>query len=519
MGNKSDKIEEIIDEEEEARRKEIIEKENNKRCAFKGYKSIKNFLVDYIYGDKIATKENCINMYLISTKSIPKFSKYIEEMSKEKITNEEELKHAEKKLKDNLLNYVIEENIIIYNDFNECLEISKKNISKDSNEFIIVDEQFLENFNIKDSTDKFVSIIDTVKKYHSVKILFPESNKELLADEIENKKGYFYFLQPITSIEDNNPGDNDENNTKFLSLLENISRCLLNIKSFNDYISYNQQSIIIENNNLSENIIFNLIKQENKNTNTNSNTNYIDLKNSFQSNKHLNIIEKLYNLLHNKFKTNNYNEIIMNQNNNNNVELNNELLRALNEFNKEGKSIVSNIFLFQDIITYQCDFCNKQKYKSSINNHIIFDINEISQDISKKELNIIDCFNSLTTNKNEAKECEDCKNNVVYSYYRINSIKEVLTIILNRENNNNDDIKFNIDININLGKYFFNQQNKTDFELIGVCGYNKYKDKYSSYYKDYKDNLWYYYKDSKLVESSQYPIADTPIILLYKYKN
>ena len=108
MGNDhgTNKPEDTNDAEEQ-RRKDVIIQEENKKAAFQGYLSIKDFFVDYIYGDKTVNDEQGIDRYLISIKSIPHFSKLIAEMSAEKIDNLEQLKNEEKKLKNKLLNYKI----------------------------------------------------------------------------------------------------------------------------------------------------------------------------------------------------------------------------------------------------------------------------------------------------------------------------------------------------------------------------------------------------------------------------
>ena len=127
MGNDhgTNKPEDTNDAEEQRRIGVIIDEEK-KKAAFQGYLSIKNFFVDYIYGDKTVNNEQGIDRYLISIKSIPHFSKLIAEMSAEKIDNLEQLKNEEKKLKNKLLDYKIENNIKIYNNYEESEKIIKK---------------------------------------------------------------------------------------------------------------------------------------------------------------------------------------------------------------------------------------------------------------------------------------------------------------------------------------------------------------------------------------------------------
>ena len=180
MGNnhRTNKPEDTNDAEEQ-RRKDVIIKEENKKAAFQGYLSIKDFFVDYIYGDKTVNDEQGIDRYLISIKSIPHFSKLIAEMSAEKIDNLEQLKNEEKKLKNKLLNYKIENNIKIYNNYEESEKISKSQGA--DNEFIIVDGIFIKNFGLQDqeSLNKFITIKKIDKERKLLTILFPDSKKEI----------------------------------------------------------------------------------------------------------------------------------------------------------------------------------------------------------------------------------------------------------------------------------------------------------------------------------------------------
>ena len=142
--------------------------------------------------------------------------------------------------------------------------------------------------------------------------------------------------------------------------------------------------------------------------------------------------------------------IINNYQQKNQIIPNQELSRALNNFNKDGISMISEIFYFQNIISYQCQRCKNVEYKSSIDNHIKFELTQISPFCnSQKDLNIINCFNYLISQKNENNICSFCRNNNSISYFRLYSINDILTIILDRGKDFKDDIKFNILILIN----------------------------------------------------------------------
>ena len=81
-------------EKEKERKIEIIKEEEHIRKTFSAYQNIKNFLVEYIYGPNKIASENTLQVYLISTRSIPIFINILNEQFEDPITNEEELKKA-----------------------------------------------------------------------------------------------------------------------------------------------------------------------------------------------------------------------------------------------------------------------------------------------------------------------------------------------------------------------------------------------------------------------------------------
>ena len=110
-----------------------------------------------------------------------------------------------------------------------------------------------------------------------------------------------------------------------------------------------------------------------------------------------------------------------------------ELMNVLHEFKRNGTSIINDLFYLPDIITIKCQNCERiLKYKSITNNNITFPLKEVSKFKNlPKSLNIIYYFDYLTSYKNINMICPDYnRNNSSYSYYRISSTKEILTIIL-----------------------------------------------------------------------------------------
>ena len=298
----------------------------------------------------------------------------------------------------------------------------------------------------------------------------------------------------------------DENDNNLLLMIKCISYSLLKIKPFFYFLECCGD--LIDNDKIISKIFFDLKQLGNKNNN-------LDVRNLYNIIKKNNIKEImpfLFHQMHSELKVNNYqqkNQIMSNQ----------ELSRALNNFNKDGISMISEIFYFQNIITYQCQRCQNVVFKSFIDNHIKFKLAQVSLFYnSKKELNIFDCFNYLISQKYEENICSFCNNNNSISFFRLYSINDILTIILDRGENFKDDIKFNLDLDqslyFNSKKIYFNQNIQQNFELIAFCSYFDLKKEFRPFYKI--DNLWYYFTGSEEKKLNQNDKLGTPFLLFYK---
>ena len=172
---------------------------------FNAYNSIKTIMNAYKFNHIIE-----LDVFLISTKSIPNFLDCINSSNIEFSSYDEEfLARKENELKKYFLKYKLEENIKIYSDYDECLKISKNKEKQDENEFIIVNQVFVINMKIKnDNLDKkrvLLKINREDKKNLPMKIYFLISQKEI--EFRENENGYFSFVEPK-----NNSNNNQEFN-------------------------------------------------------------------------------------------------------------------------------------------------------------------------------------------------------------------------------------------------------------------------------------------------------------------
>ena len=580
MGNTDEKIEKI--KEEEYRRE--------KKRVFRAYLNIKNFLVEYLYGNKTISSGDKFMVYLIKTNSIPIFIKILKEAFKT-VKTEEELEEAEKNLEEKLKDYQLEKNVEIYDSYKSCLEIIQNKLE---NEFIIVREDFLNNLEIEDDKNKKVQIIEIDKNNHSMKIKFLASEKIIILEEIKEQRGYFQFSEieeetlvnpkeSEVSIKYNNNNNNnnnynnngyynkngyfdnknknynsEENKVKtnistvsnssvdyyelnkesviinkdynlkkdqlYESMIESIIYCLLNIKSLNDKfedIKNNNKNIIKDK---SFSLKFsNLISQKQYKNTLIACSNLIDSIKDLFINEPVIPIGNIYNLLHQELKQidPNQNYMIITQDINK-LDYKKELMNVSNKFKRNGISIISDLFYFPDITTITCQNCGRIfEYKSITNNNIVFPLKDVCNFKNlHQQLNINDCFDYLIRNKNIDKICPNCnRNNSSFSYYRISSTKEILTIILDRGKNFENDIFFNVHFNVNLAKYFLEQNSPQNYELIGFCSFYKNNNKCVPFYKYHGDNLWYYLDNSTINIVTQNLYWGSPFLLFYKKIN
>ena len=577
MGNEKSTDERIkIIKEEEYKR--------GKKRSFRAYLNIKNFLVEYLYGDKTISSGDKFMVYLIKTNSIPIFIKILKEAFKT-VKTEEELEKAEKNLEEKLKDYQLEKNVEIYDSYQDIIK------NKLENEYIIVRENFLSNLEIEDGKDKKVQIIEIDKTNHSMKIKFLASEKIIILEEIKEQRGYFQFSEieeetlvnpkeSEVSIKYNNNNNNynnngyynkngyfdnknknynsEENKVKtnistvsnssvdyyelnkesviinkdynlkkdqlYESMIESIIYCLLNIKSLNDKFEdiKNKNKNIIKDKSFSLKFS-NLISQKQYKNTLIACSNLIDSIKDLFINEPVIPIGNIYNLLHQELKQidPNQNYMIITQDINK-LDYKKELMNVSNKFKRNGISIISDLFYFPDITTITCQNCGRIfEYKSITNNNIVFPLKDVCNFKNlHQQLNINDCFDYLIRNKNIDKICPNCnRNNSSFSYYRISSTKEILTIILDRGKNFENDIFFNVHFNVNLAKYFLEQNSPQNYELIGFCSFYKNNNKCVPFYKYHGDNLWYYLDNSTINIVTQNLYWGSPFLLFYKKIN
>ena len=404
------------------------------------------------------------------------------------INNEDKQIQLENKLKKKFEEYKLKKgDNIIYSNYKQCEEVIK---NTNDNEFIIVNEIFLKNFEIKNAKYSFIKINKIYKDKNDqleIEIKFRITEDIINSREKVNKKGFFEFYKKEENkgkknklIIDNKVKEKDEKID--YSMFKNFCNSLIKINILN-YVFLSCGDIIKENKKISR-IIFNLIQKRN----INCELEYSKLDGIVKLNK-LDKIEKIIGYLY--------------------EEMHNELRNANND-----SSIIKSIFYYQFTINYNCINCPCKSNEKQISNYIIFPLINIF-DFENYQLDLFDCFDYIT--KENIQLCNKCNKNSKIKSSKFNYINDILTIILDLGNDSNKEISFKLNFNnIDLKKYFYESTKcNCKFELIGFCSYFRKENKYISYTKNQIENKWYDINGSYIsqIEEQDYGL---PVLQFYK---
>ena len=324
-------------------------KKNNYRINnnyFEAYKSMEFIL------KSISKFKNCTlkDIFLISTKSIPIFIKYIEQsLILENLKNKNFISYenSENILNDLFQQYTKEKNMVFYKDYQLCKQLIGKN---DENEFIFVDESFFTNmlYNYKE-LNKFrnynviLNIFTDKNNTTIMKIKFPISNKTLYIQE--KKFGFFKFIDNYNNTYKSENEYNKSNGEIEINTLvsnynlankdDNIKRSISNNvnNKYNKIINESKKKFYLDNNqcnnaekneefnnmNYNNNIQFNQFNQFNQQKNQNNNfykeqkviarnynNNCFNMSINFQNPYNFNRNNNNYNNYNNGFINNNF---------------------------------------------------------------------------------------------------------------------------------------------------------------------------------------------------------------------
>ena len=530
------------------------------RCDnFALYEGIKESL------SRINEPDNSFNRFLISVNSIPKFTELIKEKNiLENLENKKIIEDLEKDLNSKLQKYILEKNIIIYSKFEQCKNFIEDKRNEKENEFIIVDEKFLKAMK-KEVEDKEKVKIN-IDKNKDMKIKFPDFEQDILFKM--KQIGFYRFINKkyeninpniddsnfsinINKIYYNSEINNLHNNINsqinsffnsfrnhpliYLENIENTSHinillhCLVNIPNLTIYFSQKDNFNRIQNNDNKNkfskaysDIVYNIWKKDAESKKY-SPKNLIDLIGDSNLFLPKNFIPFLFDKIHKELNVNNNGKNKEDIIESNETCAETEYYNFLESFDKNNKSIINETFYFEQLNKNKCKFCNLETFNFSMINKLEFNINEVLSNNKRENINLFDCFDyyiKIISNK-----CKKCNNEKV-EIKIFNSLPNILTVILDFENNNGN-AKFDVNYEIDLKNYLFNWNNyrkiESKYKLIGMMNFVKgNKECYLGYCKSPVDNKWYFYNNSSpnvVVINDIKENQGIPFILFYQKFN
>ena len=220
-----------------------------------------------------------------------------------------------------------------------------------------------------------------------------------------------------------------------------------------------------------------------------------------------------------------------------------ELYKCRSFFDCMNKSIISDLFYFDQANITKCLTCGKSIYNFTMYNILIFPLEKTRLYKANKQsnflyVNIFDCFECHTQEERNipgnTMYCKLCNSDTDFLISsKFSSFPEILTIILNRGHNLQYDVEFQVNYIIDdLEKYMINlNDNSNDgkpkerYELIALIihlGNSGMDGHFFTYCRSPVNRKWYWYNDAMVKEVND-PLVTTkgiPYLLFYqKIKN
>ena len=239
------------------------------------------------------------------------------------------------------------------------------------------------------------------------------------------------------------------------------------------------------------------------------------------------IIKFIYNKINQEFTQENKIE-----DNNNYQNHNNPLVKFLDEFTKNNKSILSDNFMGFCQKQINCQDCQRKScYLKTIYNPVIefslfsyinFDLNEVYNYINNRNnsdcenINLYNCFIVKNNLSCSFKTCKSCFSNTANEFFSLFSLPNVLTIILSNSHNFN----FILQNEINLKQFSKNYPEEGVYLLMSVLCQINYSNinKFICYCFNQKNSVWYSYMDGEISKVERMDINAVPLVLLYEIK-
>lgn len=199
--------------------------------------------------------------------------------------------------------------------------------------------------------------------------------------------------------------------------------------------------------------------------------------------------------------------------NNIKIETNNNYINS----NKNSSIIVDEFygFIANEII---CEKCSNISYIYEETKIISFSLEEIGKYMSKKDINISDCFNFYTRKEKSTQEtCQNC-HNFLSKEIKIMNTPKTLIINFDRKDNIEGNIKIVPEEYLDLKKYLSNSKSLFFYELKGIICKDE-RGNFIAYCKNSDNCEWYKYNDENVskVYFSEVKGARLQYVLFYNY--
>ena len=206
-------------------------------------------------------------------------------------------------------------------------------------------------------------------------------------------------------------------------------------------------------------------------------------------------------------------------------------INFFDNFKKENKSIISDMFYGIYYLKYTCNNCGNNLYIFKNYIHRLYTLSQVynyryqaieSGTNNISEINIYDCLIYDKCINECQKECKKCHSPTTNEQKIIYTSPNILIFIINR---NDIDLKFKflIEENINISGFVEKQRN-TRYELIGII-YNFDENRFKAYCKNYGNKQWTGYEDENILFSGDFQDIKNieknakPYILFYQINN
>ena len=443
-------------------------------------------------------------------------------------------------IKNEKLNYyldMIEKNLI-----NEFLNLSEYDILPYTEldgaiKYSFVNEEICNYFKIQNINNLPKACLFKFQEDNNIKIYIYYPNQNCLLNVL-NYNNNSFNLKKIYPVNQESLIFNTVNkqakgleNTGEDCYMISILQCLCHIKGLMDYFlneNIYHQEVLTRDAPFSQS--FSEVLQNIWSPNGEISYNPQKFKNMIQNKNAKDLLLLILTKIHEELNNPNHNDNKFNLNN-----ITKELYEFRKNYYSQNYSIISKLFYYEKCNTLKCQNCFSKINKYHSFNIIEFPLEQVKIYKEKKYLsvpeiiNLEDCFEQseqleVFSGLNQI-YCNRCfKNTTTFSYNKLYTCPEILTIILNHGKGFKLNIQFSFKEIISINKYVLDKTCNSNYELISIIVLQRINSKlyhYLAFCKSPIDNQWYLYEDSTVIPClnniiNEIQLKYIPYILFYQ---